>query len=142
MIEINNLTKVPIDKELLKRIAKQILSKEGIQEEVELSAAIVDEREIQKLNRIYRGKDKPTDVLSFVENSHFIFPPSSPKQLGEIVICQSQIKGGKEKGIIKVFVHGLLHLLGYSHEDEKDAKVMEAKQKKYLTLFSQKYDSD
>ncbi len=141
MIEVNNLTNSPIDEELLKRLGKYILAQEGVKKEVEVSVAIVGEDEIQKLNRIYRKKDKPTDVLSFQGDSKFVFPCSKIKQLGEIVICPSQIVEEHQIDLQQVFIHGFLHLLGYDHQAKKDLEIMEAKQKKYLTSFFKKYGS-
>ena len=140
MIEINNIVKVPIKEKLFKQVGEEILDKENIQEKVDISVAIVKEQDIKTLNKIYRDKDEPTDVLSFAENSNFIFPIEGTKQLGEIIICPSQVKKAKEK-ISEVFIHGLLHLLGYTHKFEKDSIIMEAKQKKYLTFFK-KYGSE
>ncbi|MFH1968094.1 MAG: rRNA maturation RNase YbeY [bacterium] len=128
-----------------------------------LSLAFVNKLEMQKLNKKHRGKNKPTDVLAFgdIPNSKFQIPNSS--FLGEIVICpkivkknvpiaqrQSRIhdaptdgrgigtrkyKSAFEKELIKVFIHGILHLLGYDHENsEKEAKLMEVKQEKYLNF--------
>jgi len=141
MIEVNNLTKIPVDEELLKRLGTQILAKEGIHGEVGVSVALVEEEEIRKLNKVYRGKDEPTDVLSFKEDFKFVAPPSQIKQLGELVICPSQITGKKYNEIGRIFVHGLLHLLGYTHQTEKEAEVMETKQENYLSLFFKKYGS-
>ena len=141
MIEVNNLTNNPVDEELLKHLGKYILAQEGVKKEVEVSVAIVGEDEIRKLNKIYRKKDKPTNVLSFQGDSKFVFPCSKIKQLGEIVICPSQIIGEDKIDLKQVFVHGFLHLLGYDHQTKKDLKIMETKQKKYLTSFFKKYGS-
>lgn len=141
MIEVNNLTKNSIDEELLKRLGKYVLTQEGVKKEVYVSIAIVGEDEIQKLNRIYRKKDKPTDVLSFESDSKFVFPDSETKQLGEIVICPSQIIDQDKTIFYQVFIHGFLHLLGYEHQSQKDLDIMETKQKKYLTSFFKKYGS-
>jgi len=141
MIEVNNLTKNSVGEELLRRLGKYVLTQEGVKEEVDVSIAIVGEDEIQKLNRIYRKKDKPTDVLSFESDSKFIFPDSKTKQLGEIVICPSQIIKQDETSFYQVFIHGFLHLLGYEHQTQKELDIMRAKQKKYLTSFFKKYGS-
>ena len=140
MIEVNNLTKTVVDEELLKNLGQKILDQEGIEKEVEVSVALVEEKEIQELNRIFRDEDEPTDVLSFEEGSKFVSPPAEVKQLGEIVICPSQIKDSPQ-GVGRLFVHGLLHLLGYNHQTEKEAEIMESKEKKYLTLFSNEHGS-
>jgi probable rRNA maturation factor len=124
MLEINNLTKTRIDKKSFTQVAKKVLKGEN---EVlkTFSLAFVEKEEIQKLNKKYRKKDKPTDVLSFIFNEG--------NNLGEIVICPEVVKEKGEK-IIEVFIHGILHLLGYDHEkSEKEEKIMEEKQKKYLS---------
>jgi len=123
MIEINNFTKFKIDKKKFSTVAKKVLKGEN---EVlkTLSLAFVRKEEMQKLNKSFRKKNKPTDVLSFNLNDG--------NYLGEIVICPEIVK---EKGetTIEVFVHGILHLLGYDHEKtKKEAEIMEKKQNDYL----------
>ena len=96
---------------------------------------------MQKLNKKFRGKNKPTDVLAFGENSKFQIPNSKLNYLGEIVICPEVVKeNGKKFGadskkeIIKVFVHGIFHLSGYDHEkSEEEAKKMEVKEQQFLS---------
>ncbi len=136
MIGINNLTDVFINEELLKWLGAEILARESFQEKVDISVAIVSEDEIRRLNKIYRDKDKPTDVLSFRENLKFILPPFQKKELGEIVICPFQIKEKEEDKIARVFIHGFLHLLGYDHQTEKESAIMEAKEKTYISIIN------
>jgi probable rRNA maturation factor len=142
MIEVNNFTKAFLDKALLRKIGQRVLEKEGIKDECEISVALVEKREIRQLNKIYRGKDESTDVLSFSDDPKFISPPFQIRYLGEIIICPSQIRQrvrknskGIQKELMRVFVHGLLHLLGYVHKSEKEAKIMETKEDNYLSLF-------
>jgi len=142
MIEVNNSTKTFLNKGLLRKIGRRVLKKEGIRGKYEVSVALVAEKEIKQLNKVYRKKDEATDVLSFSEDSKFVFPLFQKRYLGEIIICPLQVKrklleksGGMQKGLMRVFVHGLLHLLGYTHRTEKDAEIMEAKEENYLTLF-------
>ncbi|OGZ75273.1 MAG: rRNA maturation RNase YbeY [Candidatus Staskawiczbacteria bacterium RIFCSPLOWO2_12_FULL_37_15] len=149
MIEINNLSSFPVDKKLFTGIAKKVLKGENRNRE-KVSLAFVGKKEMQKLNKKFRGKNKPTDVLAFGENSKFQIPNSKLNYLGEIVICPEVVKeNGKKFGadskkeIIKVFVHGILHLLGYDHEKslcrsqtgeaEKEAKKMEVKEQQFLS---------
>lgn len=132
MIEINNLTKFRVDKKSFAQVAKKVLSGENRETET-LSLAFVSSNEIKKLNKKFRNKNKPTDVLSFNLNEKDI--------LGEIVICPDIVKTNAKKfGIsveyetMKVFIHGILHLLGYDHEKtEKEAELMEQKQNLYLS---------
>jgi probable rRNA maturation factor len=131
MIEINNLTNFTVNKRSFAQVAKKVLS--GENREIEnISLAFVDKQEIQKLNRKFRKKNKPTDVLSFNMDEKDC--------LGDVVICPDVVKENAEKYNVsvnyetkKVFVHGILHLLGYDHEKtEKEAELMELKQEKYL----------
>jgi len=148
MIEINNLSNKKIDTDFLKKIAQNILKKEG-RSELEISGALIGQSEIKEINRKYRGKNKPTDVLSFLYRDRHRRTrgkmKANPKggklhrplgDLGEIIICLDVVKGGKE-GLSRVFIHGLLHVLGYDHEKtQKEAKIMQQKENYYL---SQKY---
>jgi len=131
MIEINNLTFFPVDKNSFSQVAKIVLKGEN---EVlkTFSLAFVKKEEIKKLNKIFRDKNKPTDVLSF--------SLKEKKYLGEIIICPEIVKENAKKykipikmEMMKVFIHGILHLLGYDHEKTaKAAEEMEIKQEKYL----------
>jgi len=123
MLEINNLTKTRIDKKSFTQVAKKVLKGEN---EVlkTFSLAFVDKDEMQKLNKTFRKKDVATDVLSF--------EIKEGNSLGEIVICPEVVKEKEEK-MMEVFIHGILHLLGYDHEvSKKEAEIMEKKQNKYL----------
>lgn len=105
----------------------------------EISLSFCDEAEIQKLNNQYRNKDYVTDVLSF--------PPHMPEGvdlpiLGDIVIClkkaQAQAAGLNhtvKRELAFLFVHGLLHLLGYDHEESDEAELMFSLQDQVLGRF-------
>ena len=148
-IEINNLTKYRIDRKSFSQLAKKVLKGENRVRET-ISLVFVSKKEIKKLNKKFRKKNRPTDVLSFTLNDPLTHKategqrknlPAQAGYLGEIVICPEVVKENSRKykvgfnrEIIKVFVHGILHLCGYDHEkSERDAKVMEKKQEKYLT---------
>lgn len=130
MIEVNNLTKEKIKAGFLIKIAQEVLRKE----KRNLSIALVGEKRMKELNRKYRRKNRATDVLSFAQKEI---------GLGEIVLCPSQIKKNSRKlsitfikELVKVLIHGILHLQGYDHEkSEKEAKFMENKENYYLKLF-------
>jgi probable rRNA maturation factor len=130
MIEINNLSDgyKKIDKVFLKKIAEKVLKGEGNKKKIELSIAIVNPEEIRKLNKKYRKKNKPTDVLSFGEIGG---------DVSEIVICSEEVeKNGKnfKKELALVLIHGLLHLFKYEHEKtKKEAEKMFQKQEEYLS---------
>lgn len=92
---------------------------------VEVSIVLTDDAHIQALNRDYRGKDKPTNVLSF--------PQDEPSLLGDVIIAYETIAREAEEQnksfsdhFTHMLVHGTLHLLGYDHEAEAEAEEMEA----------------
>ena len=99
----------------------------------EVSVRIVDAAEIQALNRDYRGKDRPTNVLSFPAGDVDGMPDDEPQPLGDIVVCASVVRDesaaqGKsaQDHWAHMLVHGALHLLGHDHESEAEAEAMEA----------------
>ncbi len=137
MIEINNLTKTIIDEGLLKIIGEKVLQAEKPGEEWNVSVAFVNKAKIAELNRIYRKKNESTDVLSFGGDNYPEASAGLPKSLGEIIICPSEIRFEKKIALLHIFVHGLLHLLGYDHENQKAEKIMKAKEQEYLTFFKE-----
>lgn len=93
--------------------------------------SVIGDAAMRKINRETRGKDEPTDVLSF-ENLGFPSGPSAARYLGEIVIAP-QSAARKEHATEHLAVHGLLHLLGYTHEGARDTIAMEKIEKRILT---------
>lgn len=101
----------------------------GFQEEAEVTVRIVDEAESRELNLTYRGKDKPTNVLSFP----FEAPPGLELPLlGDLVICRQVVEQEAaeqnkplEAHWAHMVVHGSLHLLGYDHIEDDEAEEME-----------------
>ena len=96
--------------------------------DAELSIAFVGDARIQELNRDYRHKDKPTNVLSFPMAD----PLTDVVMLGDIVIAYGTVKAEAsaqektfENHLTHLIIHGFLHLLGYDHETDKDALEME-----------------
>jgi probable rRNA maturation factor len=76
-----------------------------------LFIAAVDRNEIHRLNKLHRGKDAPTDVLSFPIDERG--PAAGPRELGDVVICEAECEEP-----IEAVVHGVLHLCGYDHESD------------------------
>ena len=111
--------------------ANAVLSHEGISD-LEVTVRFTDEDESQSLNSEYRGKDRPTNVLSFP----FEAPPGIEiNLLGDLVICAPVIsREAKEQGkqvrdhYAHMTVHGVLHLLGYDHMEDAEAQEMESKE--------------
>lgn len=118
----------------VKKIAQRILKLLN-QNHVDLSLALVGNREIQELNARYRKKDEPTDVLSFPSGE---IHPTGIQILGDVVISveQAEKQARKRKKTLteeveRLLIHGILHLLGYDHErSQKEAKIMRGMEKK------------
>ena len=96
----------------------------------EIAILLTDDAEMHALNRQWRGKDKPTDVLSFPSEDPEI--PGQPQYLGDIAIgYDTALKDAETMGRSfeahagHLMVHGFLHLMGYDHIEPEDAKVME-----------------
>jgi probable rRNA maturation factor len=103
---------------------------QGGQEQAELVVRIVDEAEMTALNHIYRGKDGATNVLSFPYEP---MPGVATGLLGDVVICvpvvaEEAVAQGKSLDAhwAHMVIHGVLHLRGYDHGNEADAREMEA----------------
>jgi len=117
-----------------KQAAQKILASLK-QNRAELSVALITDREIEKLNRKYRNKPKPTDVLSFPAGE--LLAGRHPL-LGDVVIsverAEEQAKAGGwtlDEEINRLLIHGILHLLGYDHErSRKEALVMRSMERK------------
>jgi probable rRNA maturation factor len=96
----------------------------------EACVALSDDATVRELNARYRGKDKPTNVLSFPALEGF--GAAEPQSLGDIVLAQETVeREAAEQGIAAahhlqhLVVHGLLHLLGFDHETDEEAQEME-----------------
>ena len=140
MIDSLNQAKADVDLALFKKIALIILKDHNIDhKKYFLSVAFISPQEMKKVNKKYRKKDKPTDVIS-VELMDNKFN-CNQNWLGEILICQKVVyQNSKKYGVtkkeemIKVFIHGLLHVLGYDHENSEDqAKKMEKREAFYFS---------
>lgn len=121
-----------------------------IEDSAEMSVTLVDNDEIQSINKEYRGKDRPTDVISFaiedeLADGEFDLDLSQfdiPRQLGDIIISFDQLKEqahsyghSLERELGFLCVHGLLHLNGYDHQNEADEKRMFSLQESILEGF-------
>ncbi|MFV1950632.1 MAG: rRNA maturation RNase YbeY [Nitrospinota bacterium] len=109
------------------------------EQDSELSIIFVNDQEIKRLNKIYRGVERPTDVLSFSQREGD-FSEINPQILGDIVISidtasrQALDKGHSlEEEIYILIVHGFLHLIGYDHEISPEyARIMREKEEEIL----------
>jgi probable rRNA maturation factor len=144
---------VAIDRAWLRRTADAVLSAARA-EDAELSLVLVSDRRIRALNRRYRKKDRPTDVLAFPLTPSLTLPPrgggkgggarsnSPPMLLGDVVISidtarrhAADLGHGLREELRRLLVHGVLHLLGYDHErGPRDAALMARKEKVILRM--------
>lgn len=113
---------------------------------VELSIRLTSDAEVQALNRDYRGKDKPTNVLSFpmLDAEELAEGPAHPGEilLGDIVLaCETCVAEAAERGIAladhatHLIVHGTLHLLGHDHHEDGEAEAMERIERDVLQVL-------
>ena len=140
---VSNLQeKVPVDKgllELAEKAAQAAVLEGGGPKSAEVSVALVDDDYIRRLNRAYRGKDSPTDVLSFAfrEGDQL---PGGEGLLGDVVVSLEAARRqcreyghSYEREVAFLVVHGVLHLLGYDHQDEEGRRAMREKEEAVLS---------
>lgn len=132
---------------LLQKLLDYAGQHENVEENTELSVSFVNNADIQELNKVYRQKDEPTDVISFAlqdtgADSINIVGSNAPLILGDIIISIDKVEEQaieynhslkRELGFLAV--HGFLHLLGYDHTDEAEEKMMFQKQNDIMDGF-------
>jgi probable rRNA maturation factor len=140
-VQVDKVFANAVPSELLARLAQGVLAAEGQPDGAGLTIVIVDDAQIQALNRDYREIDAPTDVLSFAahEGEPSVLPDEAALYLGDVVIsfptasAQAQEAGHTVNDELTLLtVHGCLHLLGYDHAEEADAARMWARQAQLL----------
>lgn len=140
--EVNKQAPISISSNWFKKIADAFARENKLTGQWYFSLAFVDNKTIRKFNRLYRGRDCVTDVLSFSEeNNKFGNLVEEEKYLGEIVISAPQAKKqarelrcSLKNEVGRLLVHGLAHLAGYDHEgqDPKNARKMLKLEKRVL----------
>lgn len=142
-IEVFNETNDSLDKELneLKELLQNICKDEKLGNG-EFNIIIVGQDKIQELNKEYRNIDRVTDVISFALEDDDTFNLEDYRVLGDIYICIEKARDQAEeyghsfkRELSFLAVHGLLHLLGYDHMNEKDEKIMFTKQEEVLSRY-------
>tara|TARA_B110000211_G_scaffold62154_1_gene70634 strand:- start:9347 stop:9799 length:453 start_codon:yes stop_codon:yes gene_type:complete len=125
--------------ESLEQVFILVSNSEGL-EDANINLSFISSKEMQSLNKQYRGLDKDTNVLSF-ENQDI--SREHTKNIGDIAICYPYVvdeakKENKEldNHITHMFIHGTLHILGYDHENESEANNMELKEIELLSKFN------
>lgn len=134
----------PLDLTAFERLAAFVLEREEVPDSVELSIAVVDLDEMTELNGRFRGKEGPTDVLSFpCDDPCAVVAEGEFVTIGDVVlapaIAEAQaVEYGHtvEEELNLLLVHGVLHLLGYDHEDDDDAAVMQARERAMLAAWA------
>lgn len=135
------------DQQLIEDLLQFAAKAEGITDECELSVTFVDNEAIRQINKEYRGKDTPTDVISFAmeemgEDEIEIVGADMPRTLGDIIISVDRTREQAEeyghsfqRELGFLALHGFLHLLGYDHIEKEDEIVMFTKQKDILESY-------
>lgn len=134
--------------ELIENLLNFVALKENVESEPEVSLSFVSNDEIQELNKQYRDKNMPTDVLSFAMNENsddeieIIGAQMMDSMLGDIIISTEKLEEQAaeyghsiERELGFLVVHGFLHLLGYDHMDEEEEKIMFTRQTDLLSEF-------
>ncbi|MGG1241620.1 rRNA maturation RNase YbeY [Bacillus cabrialesii] len=142
-----------ISEEMLKEVENLLqfaAEREGVQDQAEVSVTIVTNEDIQQINKEYRGKDAPTDVISFAleeegEGEVEIVGAEIPPVLGDIIISADRTREQAEeynhsfkRELGFLAVHGFLHLLGYDHMTKEEEEEMFTKQKDLLDAYGLK----
>lgn len=123
-----------VDARTVRRRAERMIA--ALELHAELSVALVDDAAIQELNRTYRDKDRPTDVLAFAMREGEPVPPvaGEPELLGDVVIsiptaARQADRAGRPllAEVTMLLAHGLLHLVGYDHQTDAEEREMTAR---------------
>ncbi len=137
----------PLGMDWLRGVAERVLVAENTGSDVELGLVIATQDRVQQLNRSYRGRDEPTDVLAFstmeeaeADSPAFVTPPDGVRHLGEVIISYPQAVIQAEehqhsvaREVALLIIHGALHLLGYDHEEPEPERQMRAKEMELLS---------
>jgi probable rRNA maturation factor len=128
-------------------LVEHVLRMEGLPEESEVAVVLIDNDEMSRYNELYMGKSGPTDVLSFpIEDGNPGAPPERdpegpPVNLGDIFIAPDVVRANAteagtefEDELALMVVHGMLHLLGWDHQDDTEAGRMEARERDLLAV--------
>jgi probable rRNA maturation factor len=152
----------PVDAARWVRLAERVLEAEGMRGDTELSMLFVDEVSMADLNKRFRGEDGATDVLAFPIDEDAVEGGRSPDSggpgpgvsasepyeipivLGDVVVCPLVAQrnapahaGTYDDELALLVVHGILHLLGMDHTDDREAAVMEQRERELLDRFHQ-----
>ena len=129
----------------VEKITRHVLHAEGVAAPYEVSLVFTDSQRVQQLNRDYRDVDEVTDVLAFYmlpvqeADDSFVLPPDDITHLGEVIISYPQAEAqareqghSTERELALLIIHGILHLLGYDHEEPEDEDEMRPRERELL----------
>jgi probable rRNA maturation factor len=146
LIAIDNRSERDLPLDQLEALAHFVLEHESAPPNTELSISLVTKDEIRELNRVYRAKDAATDVLSFECDSayeHALGPALETLLLGDVIIAPEvadeharDFNSNFAAEMDLILVHGILHLLGYDHDQNDEAEAMESRESALLALWS------
>lgn len=123
----------------LRKLTRAAIKAALVDDDISISVLFTSDAEISDINKQWRGKAKPTNVLSFPVSAETPVPKGEPRPLGDIVMAYGAIlreateqKKPVANHVSHLIVHGLLHLLGYDHEIDAEAEIMEAREVEIL----------
>jgi len=141
--QIINETDAEIDQRRIQKLITHIFQSEGLPTETILSIVFTDNATIHELNKKFLDRDCPTDVLSF--NVHTEYLPGELPILGDVYISAEEAKNQAESYLLtfqdeleRLVTHGILHLIGYEHDDPEQQEKMKALTEQYLELSNDK----
>ena len=142
-----------LDVAWLESVAAEALLAENTDLGSELGLVITDQEKIRELNLVHLGEDEPTDVLSFpmlpesgdeAESGTFVTPPDGIVHLGEVIISYPQAviqaeerQHSVQKEVATLVIHGILHLLGYDHDESEREGRMRARESEILARIEE-----
>jgi len=135
--QIINETDAEIDQRRIQKLITLILQSEGLSQDTILNIVFTDNKTIHELNRRFLDRDRPTDVLSF--NVHTEYLPSDLHILGDVYVSAekaqeqaSQFAVTLQNELERLVTHGMLHLIGYEHDNPDKLKHMEILTETYI----------
>lgn len=146
-IELDISWEIEEEKEIeikIKEVVEKALEIEGAECDINLSIVVTDNNNIQIINKEQRGIDNPTDVLSFPGYDKADWEENKTHKneviyIGDIVVSKEKIveqskeyETGFEREFCYLIAHGMLHLMGYDHQEEDDRKIMREKEEKIM----------
>lgn len=146
-VELSDEQDDPLELDAMRRLAEVVLRGEHLPDQTAVSLNFVSDDVMASLNEAHMGKPGPTDVLSFpIETltpgrAPDATPDGPPLLIGDVVICPQQVRRQAvaaevpfQDEMALMVVHGMLHLLGYDHETDDEAEVMEGRERELLAL--------